>query len=180
MKILVTGNPNKGLAAEISKLYPDATFVSRATGFDLTTKDGYKKVMDMVTEYDVFINSSALWKFNQTLLLDAVYKRCYETKHPIRIICIGSTTDRVAKGGNWLYNAEKKALRDYCNSLGITGVWEGGPRVTLVSFGSLSNVQEKHPDRKCLDISTAASYIKWVVEQPADICVNELSIDPQQ
>ena len=180
MKILVTGNPNKGLAAEIAKLYPDATFASRVNGFDLTTKDGYKKIMDIITEYDVFINSSALWKFNQTLLLDAVYKRCYEIKHPIRIVCIGSTTDRVAKGGNWLYNAEKKALRDYCNSLGITGVWEGGPKVTLISFGSLSNVQEKHPDRKCLDITTAASYIKWVVDQPTNICVNEISIDPQQ
>ena len=96
------------------------------------------------------------------------------------IICIGSTTDRVKKGGAWLYNAEKKALRDYCNTLGLGGVWQSGPKITLISFGSLSNVQEKHPDRKCLDIDRAAEYIKWIVDQPADICVNEISIDPLQ
>lgn len=181
MKVFITGNPTKGLAAELAKVYPDAEFASRSNGYDLTTKDGYRKVMDKITEFDVFINSSALWKFNQTLLLDAVYKKCIEVGHnDIHIICVGSTTDRVKKATSWMYNAEKKALRDYCNSLSLTHVWENGPKVTLVSLGSLSNVQEKHPERKCLDISKAAEYIKWVVDQPKDICINELSLDPIQ
>ena len=98
----------------------------------------------------------------------------------MRIISIGSTTDRVKKATSWIYNAEKKALRDYSNSLSLTGVWEGGPRVSLISFGSLSNVQDKHPDRICLDIDRAACYIKWLIEQPTDICINEISIDPVQ
>ena len=180
MKILVAGNKNFGLAAELFKLYPDAFFASRTTGFDLTANDDQKRLADLVLEYDVFINCSALWKFNQTVLLDAVYKKCTENNHRPYIICIGSTTDRVKKGGAWLYNAEKKALRDYCNTLGINGVWDKGPKITLVSFGSLTNVQSKHPTRKCLDIAQAALYIKWIVEQPKDICVNEISIDPLQ
>ena len=180
MKILVAGNKNYGLAAELLKLYPDAFFASRTSGFDLTANDDQKRLADLVLEYDVFINCSALWKFNQTVLLDAVYKKCTENNHRPYIICIGSTTDRVKKGGAWLYNAEKKALRDYCNTLGMNGVWGSAPKITLISFGSLSNVQSKHPDRKCMDIDRAASYIKWLIEQPKDICINEISIDPLQ
>jgi hypothetical protein len=180
MKILITGNPNFGLASELFKLYPDATFVSRESGYDLTTREGYRKLGEIVKDYDIFINSSALWKFNQTLVLDSVYKKCVELKHDIRIICISSTTDRVKKATSWIYNAEKKALRDYANSLSLTGVWDSGPTVSLISFGSLSNVQEKHPERICLELSRAASYIKWMIDQPADISINEISIDPLQ
>lgn len=180
MKILITGNPDNGLAAALAKVYPDATFASRSNGYDLTNKDGYKKLLDKITEFDVFVNSSALWKFNQTLVLDAVYKKCVETNHDIHIVNIGSTTDRVMKATSWMYNAEKKALRDYCNSLSLTHVWQGGPKVSLISLGSLSNVQEKHPTRVCLDIDRAATYIKWIIDQPKDICINELSLDPIQ
>lgn len=180
MKILITGNPEKGLASALAKVYPDATFASRANGYDLTTKDGYKKLVDQITDFDVFVNSSALWKFNQTLLLDAIYKKCVEVNHDIHIVNIGSTTDRVMKATSWMYNAEKKALRDYCNSLSLTHVWEGGPKVSLISLGSLSNVQAKHPTRVCLDIDRAVTYIKWIIDQPKDICINELSLDPIQ
>ena len=89
MKILVAGNSNYGLAKEIFKLYPDAFFASRNTGFDLTSKDGQDKLANTITDYDVFINCSALWKFNQTVLLDTVYKKCTENNHRPYIICIG-------------------------------------------------------------------------------------------
>jgi hypothetical protein len=180
MKILITGNPKSGLASELFKLYPDATFISRESGYDLTTREGYRKLGEIVKDYDIFINSSALWKFNQTLVLESVYKKCLEIKHDIRIICIGSTTDRVKKATSWIYNAEKKALKDFANSLSLLGVWDSGPTVSLISFGSLSNVQEKHPERMCLELSRAASYIKWIIDQPTDICINEISIDPLQ
>jgi NADP-dependent 3-hydroxy acid dehydrogenase YdfG len=179
-KILITGNKEFGLAKELYNLYPDAEFLSRTSGYDLTSSEGQRRCAERVLKADVFINCSALWKFNQTVLLDTVYKKCTENNCRPYIICIGSTTDRVKKGGAWIYNAEKKALRDYCNTLGINGVWDNGPKITLISFGSLSNVQLKHPTRKCLDISRAAIYIKWLLEQPTDICINEISIDPLQ
>ena len=134
MKILVAGNKNYGLAAELFKLYPDAFFASRTSGFDLTKNDDQKKLADLTLDYDIFINCSALHKFNQTVLLDQIYKSCIDNKHYPHIICVGSTTDRVKKGGAWLYNAEKKALRDYCNTLGINGVWGTAPKITLISF----------------------------------------------
>jgi NADP-dependent 3-hydroxy acid dehydrogenase YdfG len=180
MKILVAGNKNYGLAKEIHKIYSDAVFLSRTTGYDLCNKDGQQKFSETCLDYDVIINCSALYKFNQTVLLDAIYKKCIENNHRPYIICIGSTTDRVKKGGAWLYNAEKKALRDYCNTLGMNGVWGSAPKITLISFGSLSNVQEKHPTRTCIAIERAAKYIQWLLEQPVDLCVNEISIDPLQ
>lgn len=180
IKILVTGNPKTGIAKELFNLYPDATFISRSSGYDLTSADGQSQLAKLSLEYDIIINNSALWKFNQTVLLDQIYKACIDNQHYPYIICIGSTTDRIKKGGAWLYNAEKKALRDYCNTLGINGVWGKSPKITLISFGSLSNVQHKHPDRKCLEIYKAANYIKWLIDQPKEICINEISIDPVQ
>jgi NADP-dependent 3-hydroxy acid dehydrogenase YdfG len=180
MKICITGNKDQGLAGSLYKIYPDASFICRSTGYDLTTTKGHETCANLVLEHDVFINNSALWKFNQTLLLDTVYKKCVEKKHRLHIVCVGSTTDRVKNGKVWIYNAEKKALRDYCNTLGLGGVWGEGPKITLISFGSLSNVQHKHPERKCLDIDIAASYVKWIVDQPNILCINEISIDPLQ
>ena len=183
MKILISGNPAFGLAEALNTVLVEheLTFVSRTTHkLDLTKTENQQVFADMSIDYDVVILNSALWKFNQTLLLEAVYKKLKIEGKQTLIICIGSTTDRVMKATDWLYNAEKKALRDYCNSLGMTGVWAKNPRVTLISFGSLSNVQAKHPDRKTMPIQGAANYVKWILEQPAEFHVNEISIDPLQ
>lgn len=176
--MIITGNKNKGLAKELFSLYPNALFCSRETGYDLVTKEGRERFSNESINHDVIIINSALWQFQQTVLLDTVYRTLLSAEKTAYIVCIGSTTDRVNKGTSWLYNAEKKALRDYCNSLSLLGVWTGGPRVSYISFGTLSNNQHKHPERVCMDINVAANYIKWIIEQPLHI--NEISIDPIQ
>lgn len=178
--MLVAGDKTYGLAKSLFGIFPEADFASRKTDFDLTTDAGRKKFAEEALNHDTIILCSALYNFNQTVLLNAIYKKCIEHKHRPHIINIGSTTDRVKNGKVWLYNAEKKALRDFSNSLGLNGVWGDGPKITLISFGSLSNVQNKHPDRKCLDIDTAADYIKWIINQPKNLVINEISIDPMQ
>lgn len=185
MKILIAGNANYGLAEQLNEVLRGEhilTYVSRSSmnSMDLTKAEAQQQFAEMAVNHDVVILCSALWKFNQTLLLEATYKRLKTENKRTLIICIGSTTDRVKKATDWLYNAEKKALRDYTNSLAIAGVWATGPRVTLISFGTLSNVQEKHPDRKTMPIRKAAEYVKWILEQPADLHINEISIDPLQ
>lgn len=178
--MLITGNKDHGLAKALVELYPEAELLSRTTGFDLSTKKDQERCAEIVCEHDVFINCAALYKFNQTTLLNIVYHKCLLEKHSCHIINIGSTTDRVKKGGAWLYNAEKKALRDYSNTLGLNGVWASGPKITYLSLGTLSNNAHKHPDRKCLDIDRAAEYVKWIVDQPRNLNINELSVDPMQ
>jgi len=180
MKVLISGNPNKGLAKSLSKIYPDATFVHKSAGHDLTKQETQQLFAEMAQNHDVIVINAALWKFQQVVLLDVVHKKLVENGKKAHIVCIGSTTDRVKKGTMWLYNADKKALRDYCNSLSLLGVWDNKPRVSYISFGTLSNNQSKHPDRKCMCIDAAASYVKWIVDQPDHLHINEISIDPVQ
>jgi short-subunit dehydrogenase len=178
--MIITGNPQKGLAHSLHKIYPGAVYCSRASGYELTDNKGMDDFAQLAAQHDTIIINSALWRFHQTVLLDLVYKACKTANNDAHIVCIGSTTDKTNKGSSWMYNAEKKALRDYCNSLGLIGVWHSGPKISYISFGTLSNNQEKHPDRKCLDIDEAASYIKWLIDQPKHVTINEISIDPMQ
>ena len=178
--MIISGNRNKGLAGALSKIYPDAVYCSRETGYELTNSKDRDRFAQEAVDHGVIILCSALWQFEQTVLLDAVHKACLKQEKQAHIVCIGSTTDRTSKGTTWLYNAEKKALRDYCNSLALVGVWHSGPKVSYISFGTLSNNQEKHPDRKCMDIDEAAQYIKWLIDQPKYVNINEISIDPMQ
>jgi NADP-dependent 3-hydroxy acid dehydrogenase YdfG len=182
MKILISGNDQVGLSAAIGRLYPDqVTFASRTTGYDLCTHNSRQAFSELSTTMDVVVVSAALWQFQQTVLLEHVSKANRAAGTAPHIIVIGSTTDRVKNGKAWLYNAEKKALRDFSNTLSIGGVWtEGLPKVSYISFGTLSNNQEKHPDRKCMDIDEAAGYIKWLINQPKHVNINEISIDPMQ
>jgi len=182
MKILISGNSDYGLSAAIGKLFPgEVEFASRTTGYDLCDHAGREAFSELSTQADVVVICAALWQFQQTVLLDTVSKRCREAKVAPHIIVVGSTTDRVKNGKPWLYNAEKKALRDYSNTLSIGGVWTDGlPKVSYISFGTLSNNQEKHPDRRCMDIDHAAEYIKWLISQPKYVNINEISIDPMQ
>jgi len=182
MKILISGNNETGLSQAIGKLFPNQVeFASRRTGYDLCSDKGRDSFADIAPTFDVVIINSALWRFQQTVLLNAVYASCRAPHSAPHIICVGSTTDRVKNGNAWIYNAEKKALRDYCNTLAIGGVWtDGMPKVSYISFGTLSNNQEKHPDRKCLDIDHAAEYLRWVIDSPKHLNINEISIDPMQ
>jgi len=179
-KILISGNANFGLAQALHKIYPDATFCSRLNDYELTNKKGREDFAQSSVLFDVIIVNAALWQFQQTVLLDAVYKALVEAKKQAHIVVIGSTTARVKNGKAWLYNAEKKALRDYSNTLAIGGVWGDKPKVSYISFGTLSNNQHKHPDRRCMDIDQAAGYIKWLIDQPKHVNINEISIDPMQ
>jgi len=182
MKILIAGNSTYGLAEGLKESLKEheLTFISRSVGYDLTKAADQARFAELSVKYDTVILCSALWKFNQTLLLEATYKHLKLFGKRTHIICIGSTTDRVMKATEWLYNAEKKALRDYCNSLGLNGVWNTGPRVSLISFGTLDNMQEKHPGRKTITVQDAANYVKWLTDQPEYLHINEISIDPLQ
>lgn len=178
--MIISGNKNKGLAGALAKLYPDAVYCSRETGYELTNNKDRDRFAQEAAQHDVIVICSALWQFEQTVLLDAVHKSCLKQNKRAHIVCVGSTTDRTSKGTTWLYNAEKKALRDYSNSLSLVGVWHSGPKVSYISFGTLSNNQAKHPDRRTLDIDAAAQYIKWLIDQPKYVNINEISIDPMQ
>lgn len=187
MKILMTGNPTKDLCSEIVKILQakghECLCVSRATGHDFEKDPGgtIKKVVELSESSDIFINLYANYFFNATVMANKVYNNWVtQGMSDKRMINVGSTTDRVRKGKSNLYHYEKLALREWSNGLALNGVWNGGPKVSHISFGTLDNKSDKHPDRKCLSMKSAAEYLCWIIDQPKDININELSIDPIQ
>lgn len=60
-KIICTGDPNHGgITKSLLKYYPDTAFISRTTGYDLKTVEGYNKFLSTVKDYNVFINHSQI------------------------------------------------------------------------------------------------------------------------
>lgn len=178
--MIIAGNKNYGVAEGLSKIYPDATYCSRTTGYDFDNPETINIFAKKSCGHDVIILVSALWRFQQTLLLEKVYSKNAEKERQPLIVVLGSTVDRYHKGTTWIYQTEKKTLRQYADSLGKCGVHRSLPKVSLISFGTLSNKQDKHEGRVCMDIDRAVSYIKWLIEQPRDLCINEISIDMLQ
>lgn len=185
MKILMTGNPEYGIAKAFFSVYPDTTFVSRSNGFDLTKHNDQNNLIFLSEEYDVFINNSALHDFNQMIVLDKIASHWRTIGKAGHIICIGSTTDRTTKGQMSIYQQEKKALAQYCKQISLLSVWAKDVRfrTTLISFGSMATpkVMDKFGnDRQLIDLISVIETIAWVINSPSNLNVNEISVDPIQ
>lgn len=178
---MCTGNPEFGVASAVARRWPDAEIVGQTTwGYDLTQESYREKIAEKALLYDVFINCSALWRFNQTLLLDTVYKTALRAGKRMHIVSLGSTTDRATKGSDWIYQQEKKALRSTANAMGLKSIWAGGPRVSYITFGTLENNAHKHPGRRLMTLDEAVDLIEYVINAPEHLNINELSVDPLQ
>lgn len=178
--MLVAGNPNYGISKGLSEIYPNAHYCSRSSGYDLCTPEGREQFAELSKTQETVILVSTLADFAQTMLLDCVYTVCKQYNPRCHIIVVSSSTDRISKGMHWLYNTEKKSVRDLANSLGFVGDWETGPKVSRISFGAIEHKKYLHPDWNFIDIHSAAQYIKWIVDQPRAFNVFELGVEPMQ
>ena len=194
-KILITGSRNYGLCEAICNLfdiinqgYVDTEIeyetASRSNGYQLDTNEGQKKLAEHYINgnFDIFINNSAIWKFQQVMIVESVFNAMEEADRKGHIINIGSTADTGVKGRTWRYPTEKKALKAYNRDLTYKAMGGSNIKTTLISPGSLttSSVMKKHPDRKLIDVEYIAELVVWAINQPEYINVNELSIDPIQ
>ncbi len=186
--VVVSGNREYGLAKALEKVFPTAQFYSRSqNNFDLSKYDDRIKFAELSLNYDVYISCSCLSQFRQTLLLEKVYKKWREVHKKGYIICLGSTADTPVKGTEWIYPIEKKALKAYCRnlslaSLGGHGNKPSGIRITYVSPGYLDTpkANEKHPDIKKINLNYLAETILWLTQQPPQVNISELALDPIQ
>ncbi len=185
-KIFIVGNPEYGLAKSLARKF-QAQFASRANGFDLCKRGLQEKCADISLEFDVFINCSSLYDFNQIKLLKIVYEKWKTHNHKGHIICIGSTADAFVKSTSWIYPIEKKALRAYCKNLSVASL--GGPgntpsgiRVTYISPGCIDtpHENEKYPKVKKLDPDYISDIIAWIINQPESVNISEFALDPIQ
>jgi hypothetical protein len=186
MKILITGNRNKDLTKYLAPLLESNSYevdtVSRSNGWDLGNTEVIPDFIKLLDEYDVFVNMFANWRFNASLLTYYVFKDWQAKKYgDRRIITIGSTTDRVKRAKTNLYHYEKLALRELSNGLAMSGVWDkDSPLVTHISFGTMDNRADQNPGRKTLDMEKISGYVLWILNQPQEVHINELSVDPVQ
>ena len=194
-KILITGSRNYGLCEAICNLFDtinqgyidteiEYETASRSNGYQLDTNEGQKKLAEHYINgnFDIFINNSAIWKFQQVMIVESVFNAMEEADRKGHIINIGSTADTGVKGRTWRYPTEKKALKAYNRDLTYKAMGGSNIKTTLISPGSLttSSVMKKHPDRKLIDVEYIAELVMWTINQPEYINVNELSIDPIQ
>ena len=188
-KILITGSRKYGLCEAMCKLFDTMSDIeyetaSRSNGYQLDTNEGQKKLAEYYINgnFDIFINNSAIWKFQQVMIVEGIFNAMEEADRKGHIINIGSTADTGVKGRSWRYPTEKKALKAYNRDLTYKAMGGSNIKTTLISPGSLttSSVMKKHPDRKLIDVEYIAELVVWAINQPEYINVNELSIDPIQ
>lgn len=185
MKVLLTGNREKDLAADLVPRLERAGFevtcVSRSTGYDFEQVETISRLVKLSLEHEIFINCFAGYHFKAVVLAQKVFQKWLELGFSQRrILNIGSTTDRVRKGKMNLYHYEKLALRELSQGLSLIGVWENGPKVSHISFGTMENRADKHQGRRALTFAEVSQTILWVLNQPTHLNVNELSLDPVQ
>lgn len=185
MSILMTGNPNYGIAEAFSKRHTYADFMSRSNRYDLTTEEGQEALVSASLDYGVFINNSALNNFAQTTILSKVANRWRNVQKAGHIINIGSTIDTTTKGQNSIYQQEKKALLELSKQISLLSVWAEDVRFrnTHISFGSLKTpkVIEKFEDsRNLIDLITVINMIDWIMYSGPSVNLNLVSIDPIQ
>ena len=153
MKILCTGNPKDGIAKSLQTIYPDATFISRANGYDLTTSQGLAKFQEMLPNYNVFINHSQLVDNAQCTLLSCA-NELWSSGH---VVNIGS----VLEFRKWEFiepvaAEEKRKLRDLSLELNTEFF-----KTTHLIVGGL---QSCNADPLRIHTDRVAETIKWVLE----------------
>jgi len=184
-KMIVVGNKDYGLAKAIYKKYPHAKFCSRSNGdYNFYTRESMTRFAEESVDYDVCIFCTNLKRYFQLLLVSYVWKFWNEyidensEKVVGHFIVIGSTADS-SPGTN--DNAmEKKALKEWCRRFGeeasTTGI-----KITYVAPGVLdmNSMSEKYgEDFSKLKLDYVVDVISWILSQPKNINIHEISMDP--
>jgi hypothetical protein len=181
MKILVAGNKNYGLSSSIAEVYPESTFLSRSSGYDLLDSDVQLEVAKMSLDYDVFLSVSCLHGFNQVELVRKIADQWIKSNHTGYLIGIGSSADTPVKGNSKIYPVEKRALRAYLRQLSqICGSEQPGNfKITYLSPGNLHtpSMDRRMPSTPKIDCNYVAEVISWLINQPKNINISELCLD---
>lgn len=164
VKILCTGNPDHAtVASAVRKIWPDADFASRQSGFDLRFWDpgSESHFRDHIKHYDTFINSSFICGGGQLQLLEATVQEWQSQKKSGIVINVGSSAEFLGVDSAWgIYSIQKRALRD--RSLQLHG--KNGIKTVHLIAGGLNDGQPEHSGGLALD--HVARSIQWILTQP--------------
>ena len=181
MEILVIGDKTYGICESIYKLYPNAIYCSRKTGYNICDQDSIDRISELAQGYSTVILVSALHKFRQLMLAEAISRKWLKNGRKGYLIAFGSSADTPVKGNTQTYAIEKRALRAFCRQLSMiasddTDRWI---KATYLAPGNIHTQRqdEKMPNVKKLDCDYIAGIVKWLLEQPYDVNISELCLD---
>lgn len=152
MKIFCTGNIERKTVAY--GLSPDYT-ASLSTGWDFTNSDSLNKFQDVITEYNVFVNSAFIAPGVQQDLLNRCHSTWTRSDIKGHIINIGTTLENTDDTS--IYAESKRKLRKqsllYSDQTGLYNI-----KTTYIILGGIG------PDG--CDPIDLGNLIKWVISQP--------------
>ena len=171
MKIVITGSTG-GLGNSLVEIFREHNLVclDRVNGYDLD-----KNLDDFILDdFDVYINN-AYSGFQQTNLLYKLFEK-NKDRYCI-IINIGSVSSDGNKDYINQYAINKASLEKTCLQLQLI---DSECKVSLIKLGRMNTkmVADRIGYPK-MDPNYVANSIKWLVEQPKNIVIKNLTIDQQ-
>ena len=161
-KVLCTGNPlDRGIAMAVKKVFPDADFISRTNGFDLTFPNSgdEQRFRDKIKGYNVFINNAHIQRGTQEKLLRIVREHWSEA----HVFSIGSLDEHNKwTGPDMEYANEKRQLREASLELGDESF-----KTTHIVVGGFQALT-KGSDI-CMDPIHIAKTIEWILEADFEV-----------
>ena len=158
-RVICTGNPDRPftIAGGIKKLYPNATFLHKSNGWDLTDPLIELRIKEQFSKHNMFINASYINPGIQYRLLEL----CNQSVKYCDVINIGSTHE-YDKLGSEAYKKSKLNLRDLSLNLNTARF-----KTCHLILGHLKTSNDAH-DRQ-ISIDTICNMIPWVFEQSFEI-----------
>ncbi len=157
-KILITGNPadTRTLASGFAKIYPDATFISKSNGWDLSdfTDQNLVRLLEFFKNFNTFINASFIGPLVQVRLLD-VY---WQSQKYADVFNFGSTHEYDGMGDSE-YSQSKIALRNRSLELNTYRF-----RTHHIVLGGIQNPFDSNT-KTFLEIDTICQIVPWILEQ---------------
>lgn len=172
MNIGITGHTKgvgKSIFDELSLNYNIIGF-SRSNGYDI---QNVKKILSIENEIDVFINNAHYEIFQSHLFYEFFNKWVDMEK---TIININSSSIHQSGAWNPKYVANKKHLNDITHSL-IHKYPNKKVRVINLNLGTLDS-HNNFPNFNKLECNKMSKIVKWCLEQPHDIEIQEITILP--
>lgn len=167
-RVLCTGNPDDPttLASGVRKLYPDATFIHRSTGWDLTDMSdaAVERLKAIFAQHNTFINASYIAPGVQQKLLEI----CSQSVKFCDVVNIGSTNEYDGLGSAE-YSQSKISLRECSLKLNTFRF-----KTHHIVLGGINKTQDP-TTADWLTIDTICSTIPWILAQPFNVPI--LAVD---
>jgi hypothetical protein len=168
-KVICTGNPSdpSTLASGFVKIFPNATFIHRSAGWDLTdhSAESRTKLKELFSQHNTFINASYIAPHVQSYLLEV----CNQSVKFCDVFNIGSTHEYDGLGSED-YKQSKLSLQN--NSLQLNNYRF---RTHHVIVGRIKKTSDPESNNG-LNIPVICSIVPWILQQPFEvplICIDQ-------